>query len=507
MRLAENAGAFVRTVDFTGHAELSADVLMDVTSHLCIHPSSIGQLKDTYLTQVNLQGCPSLTTHSLHHLLSRSPHLQRLCLRSQKAVTNTTCEVLAMYCPRLVYLDLSRCANLTGEGIRSVATKANERGEHMLLKDLRLSGLKRTSDAMMAALGRAAPLLEVLDLSYAKDLHNSSVEAFVACTEQDSAQFETVQLTAREAGRDPASGSRHWRRVTRLRHLILSSCLLLTDHACSHLAFAVPKLELLELSGIGSEIRDEGLVRLLNTTPYIRKLDLEDATEVSDDVLAVLTPSAPTAASHPAPSPAPAPEPGHALEHLILSYTNVESAALSELVRACPRLRVLEADNTRMTGLVLREFVMRARERALADAKIVAVDCRSVGEHAVKEVAAHTRPRLGWRAWHARKLAYLDGRDDEGLGVGQDECDPLRVVVKTFYSWQTVDQVKAAREKKRKSTTTRGANGSGGSHASEDGGVSPSGRTRWWSPSGRRSGPGTPTLDLNTDRGDGCTIM
>ena len=82
-----------------------------------------------------------------------------------------------------------------------------------------------------------------------------------------------------------------------------------------------------------------------------------------------------------------APEPGHALEHLILSYANVESEALAELIRACPRLRLLEADNTRLTGLVLREFVQRARERRRRDAKIVAVDCRSVVEHTVRELA------------------------------------------------------------------------------------------------------------------------
>ena len=99
--------------------------------------------------------------------------------------------------------------------------------------------------------------------------------------------------------------------------------------------------------------------------------------------------------------------------------------------------------------------------------------------------------------------------------MGQDECDSNRVVVKTFYSWQTVDAMQAAREKRRKSHSRRGVNSTSASSAisEETDGVSTPGRARWWSPGGRRSTvttPGTPTLvDFNTnaDRGEGCTIM
>ena len=92
--------------------------------------------------------------------------------------------------------------------------------------------------------------------------------------------------------------------------------------------------------------------------------------------------------------------PGHALEHLVISYAgNVTNQALLNLIRNCTSLRVLEADNTRMTGLVLREFVQTMRARKTPDARVVAVDCRSVGEQVVKELAPQTRPRLGWRSW------------------------------------------------------------------------------------------------------------
>lgn len=503
--LVRSARGFIRELDLSGYRALDATTLVDsVLPYVTIHPAEEGKFAQNNLTYVNLQGCHQLTTRSIHELCARSSSLRRLCLRGLPAVTDTTCEFLAWHCPKLTFLDLGRCPNITGRGVSAALSFALERGEQVQLKELRLSGLKGVNDRMMSALGRAAPSLEVLDLSYTTT-HNSAIEAFVACTPEDLATMDTVQLSSREAGRDPTDATRYLRRVTRLRHLNLNSCVLLTDHACSHLAHAVPKLELLELAAIGPELREDGLVRLLSTTRYIRKLDLEDATEVNDAVLQTLTPSTPQPSppSRGAPS---APEPGHALEHLTISYANVESDAIAGLIRACPRLRVLEADNTRMTGLTLKEFVRTMRERKTQDAKVVAVDCRAVGEHAVKDLAPLTRPRLGWRSWHARKLAYLDGRDDEGLSVGQDECDPARVVIKTFYSWQTVDTVKAAREKKRLSGSRRGNNAS--SNSTEGSPPSTPGRARWWSPSGRRStGPSTPTLLDTAERGDGCIIM
>ncbi|KAH9949386.1 RNI-like protein [Amylocystis lapponica] len=502
-RLAQTAGSFVRHIDLTGHSELSSDGLQDIIVYLCTRSAPPGGLDHTNLTTLNLQGCTSLSTHSLHHLLIRSPSLLELRLKGLSVVTNTTCDIIAVYCTKLEVLDLSRCNNMTADGIQSLTTAILGRKSHLYLKELRLAGLRRFSDQMMASLGKAAPHLEVLDLSYARDLHNSALEAFISSVDGDGYGCDTVQLTSREAGRDPADPTKYWRRVTHLRQLSLSSCIMLTDHACSHLAYTVPKLEFLELAGIGAELRDEGLVHLLETTPYIRKLDLEDACDITDDVLNAITPI--VVVDRPSARGVTPPQPGHALEHLTISYAaKVTNEALLELIQACERLRVLEADNTRMSGVVMKAFVEAARERELVDAQIAAVDCRSVGEYSVKDLSAQTRPRVGWRGWEAKKLAYLDARDEEGLSVGQDECDELRVALKTFYSWQTVDAVRAAREKRRRHR--RGTNASSSSGGDEFA-VSATGRARWWSPSGRRSGVASPTLlDINNDR-EGCTIM
>jgi len=406
---------------------------------------------------------------------------------------------------------------MDGDGISALTVSSILRKEHLPLKELRVSGLKHVSDSIMQALGRAAPYIEVLDLSYICQLHNSAIEAFVACdmfVDQQHA-LETIIVSTRDLGRDTDEAGKLMRRVTRLRHLILSSCILLTDTACANLAFSVPKLEFLEMAGFGADLKDEGLIRLLSTTPYIRRLDLEDAIDITDTLLATITPSPLAIPRIQSSDSNDEKQPGHALQHLNISHaSNVSDDALLSLIRNCTRLAVLEADNTRMGAAVLKEFVRLSRQRRIPDTKIVAIDCRGVSENLVRELSSVTRPRLGWREYGARGLMYLDARDDndEDLKIGQDECDEYRVVVKTFYSWQTVDAVKAAKEKRRKLTTRRTGSDSSGSSADHE--ARAIGRSaRWWSPSGRRSGMRTigqgnnsPTIlpELNSD---GCRTM
>lgn len=519
-RLTKTGGGFIRSLDIAGHAHILPLTLIDMTDSLSLKPGPASDLTFSYtqLIDINLQNCSSLTTRSLHHLLIHSPFIQKLSLKSLSVVTNTTCDVLAAYCHELTSLDMSRCLNMDADGIQSMAAAAIARGEHLLLKDLRLCGLKHVNDFMMAALGKATPYLEVLDLSYARQLHNSALESFVSCGELDyeSLGVQTIILTGREAGREASDSNKYRRRVTNLRHISLSCCVLLTDVACSNLAYCVPKLEFLEMAGIGGELKDDGLVRLLNTTPLIRRLDLEDASDITDVVIAAITPSASspdglnerTSADEP-------PQPGHALEHLIVSFAgNLTDDALLGLIRRATRLRVLEADNTRMGGKVVKEFVRLSKNRQTADAKVVAIDCRGVGENLVKDLTVSTRPRMGWRAYDARKMKYVDGRDGvlEDLKAGQDECDEKRIVLKTFYSWQSVDAVRAAREKRHKSNSRRMASDSSGSLNSDDDSAGGRGLTKWWSPgSGGRRSPGSganspANTDMNHDR-DGCRLM
>jgi len=288
MHVVESAGSFITSFDLSCHRNLLSSTLASLTTRLSVVHGTRVAPPQNQLTYLNMSGCSMVTTPSLHHLLTQSPFLETSLLKGMPAVTNETCEILSQHCPRLVSLDLSRCKNLTGAGIRSFVSSAVTRANLLPLIELRLSGLKSITDSMMSALGKAAPYLEVLDLSYCRDLHNSSLDAFVACSEDFT--LDSISLTARQAGRNPNDGRRYRRLITRLRHLSLSSCILLTDIACSHLAYAMPQLEFLELGRVGGDLKDDGIVRLLETLPNLRKLDLEDANEITDDVLRAITP-------------------------------------------------------------------------------------------------------------------------------------------------------------------------------------------------------------------------
>jgi len=521
--------------------------------------------------------------------------LERLNAKGLMAVTNVTLDVLSTSAPLITHLNLSRCLNMDAEGLRSYFTAAMDREDTLRLKELKVSALKGVDDAVMEKMGRTCPQLEVLDLSYAKELHNSAVDAFMRWPEDwgvpsppasplssssspPAAGYpfpspsswpsltsfpssfllafeereergrgvepglkwnhhqESVLLTSKEAGRDPGDPTKYRRRVTQLRHVNFSCCALLTDIAASHLAHAVPKLEFFEMGGIGGEIREEGLIKLFETTPWLRKVDLEDAAEVGDALIEVLTPDPSSSdVASPVLADGPVPQPGHALEDLIISHAiGVTNDALLALVRRCTRLRVLEADGTRILPQTVKEFVRLSQERRARDARLVAIDCRGVGDGATNDIFSLIRPRMGWRAYGARKLGYLDSRDDEygdiavevarsdggrkDESVVMDECDPDRVVVKTFYTWQVVDHVKAAREKRAKANKAAGKGRDRRRRPSDDlgvggpGGVGGGGggatRRRWFGPGGGRfAGAGTPTiLEPGPDR-EGCVLM
>jgi F-box/leucine-rich repeat protein 2/20 len=391
-----------------------------------------------------------------------------------------------------------------------------------------MAGMRGTIADVLRRVGQAFPLLETLDAAYCRDLNDECFRAFVewpntTTTPESIPVFDHIrnwtrfgngiELTSREAGFDHGDPTKYWRRVTSLRHLSVSGCKHITDLTCSALAFSVPKLEFLEMAGIGGNVHDDGLIRLFKTTPRIRKIDLEDAADITDALLDCLIPEARTPTASSGRMVLEIPQPGEMLEHLTISYAIlITPEAMTRFIRGCKKLRVFEADNTRLTSSVLREFVSRRRHRekgvVLHDgegSEIVGIDCRGVSENSVKDLKASTRPRRGWRGWEARDLGYEDGLSvgvtDLTTGLvggalfGQDECDEKRVVVKTFHSWVAVDTVAEQRAKLKSSR--------------EHGAAKNADTPRWlttWS-LGRRS-PAQSTIGTPEEREDrGCIVQ
>lgn len=161
---------------------------------------------------------------------------------------------------------------------------------------------------------------------------------------------------------------------TMLKGLRLSACIRLTDQTCINLVGKVSDLECLELASIGGNMRDGGLVKLIEACPNLRKLDLEDAINITDRVLAALTPTKRRRGA------------SSALEHLnITNIPEVSETALVRLIKACPNLRNIEASNCfNVSDLFIKTFAHHVRKHRLQGAEMTIVDCRSVTRQAVK---------------------------------------------------------------------------------------------------------------------------
>ncbi|KAG8958104.1 hypothetical protein FRC03_009462 [Tulasnella sp. 419] len=617
VRITKSAGPFMKTLNLRGVSGITADVLMDITENVraktatrydgeegCntysrasiaqdsrrLHKSSksrrshFGSLAipstlratETQLTCINLQGCSSITTKSLHSLLVSSPVVEKLILRGLSAVTNTTCEILGDYFDmsargrgsafvpsRLVHLDLGRCSTMDATGIErmigfvdvnfhpvGIWSRLDQRHQIPLrrfpqLKVLKLGGLKKVTGQTMHSISWGIPSLEVLDLRGSTSITDEDLGelgkwderyediailasqtrcARVVDLFQDSGVqiFEKVTLTSREMGFNPLSHEKYFKRVTRLKHLCFSSCSRLTDNALSNLAYSVPYLQNLEMGGIGAAVRDTGLVRLIGTTPMIRRVDLEEASEITDTLLDALTPPAPPTIGRSRSTGQPSSHAGQHLEHLVLSYVgNVTDNALLALINGCTKLTCLEVDNTRVSDNVLKEFIRICRQRERKSAEILAVDCRNV-TRAVLEgpVSPSVRYRKGWRGWDARSLGYYDERDrgdimsgidaiPETTRVG-DECNEDLVVMKSFHTWQAVDTMTAARERRRKLIMSRRSGDGTGvgvstSSPRRDGNLTP----RWlnWRSTSVHQAQVAGGFDLEDVDERGCVIM
>ena len=319
-------------------------------------------------------------------------------LRSLPGLTDKTIVLLLETATHISALDISRCASVTAAAL----TASKSPLKH--LKSLSAAKIAEMEE-VLAELPTVFPSLVHLDVS--------------GCSLTDAAFARLVDLkdaqplpTAASTARWPFRRNQHPtqqattsvptsdKRQLLLQSLNISSCTQLSDETFMHLTDALPDLRSLEAANIRN-LPDKGLVRFLKTTPHLTNLDLEGASEITDVVLAALTPS-----TNALPNSS---QTGLQLERLTVSYaTHLSEGAFLRLIRQCPRLTTLVADNTRITERVQRDFLSLARDGQKRGAELCIIDCRGQPRTVDSAMARAVRPRRGLHGWKYTAQEYFD---------------------------------------------------------------------------------------------------
>lgn len=373
-RILLNTGPFVTRLSLRSMESLATTHLIPLLAH--------PQFSLPNLTTMDLRGCKHLQPADLMALVSGSPRLVRINLKGLRAANSEVLRHLARG-PTLVDLDVSRCWDLTiGDVLVFLRLLSPSRFE--TLRSLRVAGLKSYGPTVcdfMALL--AESYLDVLDLTGVLHLTDDGITAYVD------------QLAA--LGRSSS-----------LRHLILSSTFLTSD-AFGPLEKLLPNVVTLELAGLpqafsSSDSENQGLIDLIKSMPQLEKLDLEGTGShggVTDRLLDAI---------------------GEELRTLKIGFAkSVTPEGLTRLVKRCPRLLVLEADNTAANNAVMRAFLNRRGHSAA----INLVDCRAITTSAYSVLAPTTRSRNAWTGFAATPFGYEEDTVD-------------KPVLKTFWSWRRV---------------------------------------------------------------------
>jgi F-box/leucine-rich repeat protein 2/20 len=224
-------------------------------------------------------------------------------------------------------------------------------------------------------------------------------------------------------------------RTSTIRHLNLSGCTSLRADIFPVMSGLFPQLRYLELAGMPGMFQENSqsdrtaFNRFLETLPKLEKLDIEETcgTCLDDSTLRVLARA------------------GN-LTHLQIGFASkITPGAMIEFIRACPTLKVFEADvsfspktintslihqNTQANGAVIREFQYRHPE----DAQLSLIDCRAISAADYLRVAGISRPRDGFTGYAAIPMGYSPSDLQK------------KVVIKAFWSWRRVEIARGWRE-------------------------------------------------------------
>ncbi|KAF9940798.1 hypothetical protein BGZ67_006815 [Mortierella alpina] len=146
------ASAFLRSANFRGCAQLSANSLRAIAEHC---PN---------VEHLNLTGCRSVSSKSIADVCMNMPALLHLDLSGLHSVNNYTLQAMAVYCRSLQVLNLAWCKQISGAGLSKVTRSCQD------LRKLNVSGCSGLEDRWMPVMGMNLPKLRELCLNNCSSL-------------------------------------------------------------------------------------------------------------------------------------------------------------------------------------------------------------------------------------------------------------------------------------------------------------------------------------------------
>ena len=348
-RIMTRAGPFVKDLNLRGCAQMperwgaEGQKISDVCRNL---------------QYFSLEGC-RIDRSSVHYFLLRNPRLVHVNLSGLKELSNSAMRILAQGCQQLEFLNVSWCHGIDTRGLLRIVQSCPR------LRDLRAGEIRGFNDKAILLELFERNALERLIVSHCLDLDDESLQLLIQGEDPEIDPLENRAVVA----------------PRKLRHLDVSRCKNLTGSGIKCLAHNVPHLEGLQLSNCDG-MTDDAVSGLFETVSFLTHLDLEELDELSNVSLQDL-----------AKSPC-----AFRLQHLNISYCEkLGDTGMLQVLKACPNLRSLVMDNTRVSDLVLTEAAaqVRIRDQAMpttsnAPPKVslhmVVYDCQNVTWTGVREI-------------------------------------------------------------------------------------------------------------------------
>lgn len=348
MKIMLRAGAFVKNLNLRGCVQLRDQWLSlgtRMTNQECRN-----------LETFSIEGC-KIERSSIHFFLLRNPKLVHINMPSLLQVSNATLKIIAAHCPNLELLNINWCINCDNRGLLKVVQSCPK------LADLRISEVRGLGDEELAMELFKRNSLERLIMAGCESLTDAALQIMVEGVDPE------IDILTDKVMVPP----RRW------RHVDLSECRQLTDEGISALANNVPFLEGLKLNK-NHNFTDAGLTALMCSVPRLTHVELEELENLTNQLLKAF-------AETPGAKP---------LEHISMGYCDqIGDAGVLPLIKACPELKSLCLDNTRISDLVLIEASEQVRRRGNLTKKgarpkkgleLVAFDCAHVTWAGLRQV-------------------------------------------------------------------------------------------------------------------------